>query len=444
CSSDLDAARQGLNEIRRMRTGRLIEMQRTVTPDGGFVSLYRDVTEHRRSMNELAEARRIAEDAAARKSEILAIVGHEIRTPMTGIVGFLQLLEGTTLTIEQRTYLGIAATSSQALLGLLDDLLVHSRGEAGMLATQLDDCDLHAILRDAAALFGPVAARKSVHLDWQVADDVAVMARTDPGRLRQIVNNLTANGVKFTQSGDVLVRAETIPVPEGRIAAIGERWLRITVADRGPGVPDAEKQRIFEPYVQGSAAGTGDQMVGTGLGLAICRRLVALLDGTIGVADRPGGGAVFWVEVPILPATAGPVVEAVSSDPLDEPGRRILVVEDDPVNQYLAKRFVEHLGHRIEIAGSGSDALARLSEGGFDVVLMDRQLPDADGIDVVRRLRSGPRGRDLAVVVVTASVDDSSKRLAIEAGAEELLVKPYRLVGLRAAIDRAVRKRRAA
>jgi len=423
---------------RRMPSGRLLELRRTVTPDGGMVTLYRDITDQRRAVNALAEARRHAEWEAERKSELIAMVSHEIRTPLSGIMGLLELLERTRLAPDQREYLAIATYSGHALLDLLDDLLVHSRMEVGRLALNSGEVDPRALVRDVAALFAPVAARKDLTLEWNAAPELPVRVIADAARLRQVLSNMVSNAIRYSGSGTITINVDE----HGRTARVpgpSEVCLRLSVADNGPGVPDDEKEQIFEPYVQ--ARSSEDEEVGIGLGLAICNRLVGLFGGEIGVEDRPGGGAVFWFSVPVEVVEESSARQQVA---LGEPagGRHaggalhVLVVEDDPVNQFVAREFLECLGHTVTVTATAGEAERLLRQARFDVVLMDRQLPDGDGIEAIARIRNGPAHRNLPIVLVTAAMEDTVREAAFAAGADDILTKPYRQTALQQVLAR--------
>ncbi len=410
--------------------GRHLELRRSFTADGSMVTVYRDVTEERRQMADLAEARRAAMAAAERKSELLAVVGHEIRTPMTGILGFMKLIEGTQLTLEQRTYIGIATSSSQALLALLDDLLTHSRIEAGRLALQLSEWQLDSLLQDTSALFTPAAARKGVRIRWRRGPDLPEWIVTDGVRLRQLVGNLVANAVRLTPAGEILIAAERLHSPPGDSARpVG--WVRISVADRGPGIPQWEKQQIFEPYVQGRAG--AEQGEGSGLGLAICRRLVELFGGEIGVVDRDGGGVEFWFTLPLLPA---PVPDPEPDHGAAGPRLRVLLVEDNPANQFLARRFLEKLGHEVTVVSEAATAAARIEAEAFDLIVVDRRLGEGDGLALLRRVRAGGHGGAVAIIMATATTAGDAREEALAAGADEFLCKPYSIRMLAEAIQR--------
>ena len=411
---------------RALADGRRILYRRAITPDRRIVTLYHDVTEERRQVAELQEARQAAVEALERKSELLGMVGHEIRTPMTGILGFLQLMSRTQLTLEQRSYLGIARSSSQALLALLDDVLMHSRIEAGSLPLQLSDWQLDTLLQDTSALFTPAAASKGIQVRIRRAPDLPSRVVTDGVRLRQILGNLVANAVRMTPAGEITIAADLAPAEDG---ADGDppRWIRISVSDDGPGVPDVEKSAIFEPYVQGRAA--HDSGEGTGLGLAICRRLVELFGGRIGVEDSPSGGAVFWFTIPL---------QAVDPPGTDDAGAasrlRTLVVEDNPAIQYLVRQFLERLGHDVTIVPEAGGAVGRLEAEAFDLIILDRRLADGDGLDLLRWVRTRGDGDRIAVVVVTATDSIDARREALAAGADRFLLKPYAIEELAHAI----------
>jgi hypothetical protein len=365
----------------------------------------------------MRRSRELAEAASAAKSAFVAVVSHEIRTPMNAVLGTLGLIADTPLDAEQRNYVETARNAAEALLAIINDILDLSKIEAGKLELEPSDFLLQPLVAGVIDLFRASAKERGIALSWGVAQDLPGALYSDSGRLRQVLMNLLSNAVKFSNGGDVVLTV-THDLSSGR------PMIRFAVADSGPGIPVAQRDRLFQPFSQLQAPdrrNTG----GTGLGLAICRRLVEIFGGRIGVADRPAGGSVFWFTIPLSPARgrAGPADAAPA--PRAPFRARILLVEDSPANQLVAATWLRRAGHRVDVAGNGFEAVAAVSERPYDIVFMDVFMPEMDGIEATRRIRAlpGPEGRT-PVIALTANVMAGDRERFLEAGMNGLLAKP--------------------
>jgi signal transduction histidine kinase len=387
----------------------------------------------------LDEARRHAESATRAKAEFLAAMSHEIRTPMNAVIGMTQLLRHTPLTEEQRESVDTITAGGEHLLGIINDILDISKIEAGKLEIEAAPFSPSDCVAEAVNLLAGRAAAKNLVLRTVIEPTLPARVTGDATRLRQILVNLIGNAVKFTERGEVVVRAGAKPEVAGRID------LQFAVRDSGIGIPADRIDRLFADFSQVDPS-TTRRYGGTGLGLAISKRLVELHGGRIGVASEPGAGSTFHFTLATRPAPpAGSVppmkTAAANGDDSFDPRfaerhpARILVAEDNAVNQKVIVRTLEKLGYSPTVVPDGRAALAAVHAGRFDVVLMDIEMPELDGPAATRAIRAEvAAARQPAIVALTAHALAGSREQYLAAGMDAFLTKPIRLADLKSTL----------
>jgi PAS domain S-box-containing protein len=438
------------------RCAQISRMAIEVAGQACLIVIWRDITERKQFELDMARARDLALESARLKSDFLATVSHELRTPLNGIIGMSELLSETALTPEQREFADTIGRSSAVLLKLVNDILDFSKGLSGQLRFEHISFDLRTVVESAIAMYATLAKGKGLELTWSIDPAIPQHLIGDPHRLGEVLTNLLNNAIKFTESGAITVRVALEKARDESAAVV-----LFQVHDTGIGISPTDLERVFRPFIQADGS-TTRRYGGTGLGLAICRSLVDLMQGNIGVDSKLGLGSTFhftarFAQAQIdsgprapdaperIPQMApGAIHDAVpAAVPGPQPDRarvRVLIVEDNPLNQTVLQRQLENLGYRnVGKAANGFEALAALTAEPYDIVLMDCEMPLMDGREATVQIRERERARGWkhsVVIAVTAyaMTDDQEKCLAC--GMDDYLSKPIRIEDLTRVLDR--------
>ena len=387
---------------------------------------------------ELEQAKLAAEAASQAKSRFLAVMSHEIRTPLNGVTGVLHLLQTDSLSAQQHHWIEMATTSAGTLLRVINDILDFSKVEAGKLDLHCGPTDLHTTVNKTATTFTDRAIAKGIAWNLFIDPSVPRYVTTDGDRLAQILGNLLSNAVKFTDAGTIGLHVTSKTVESDRT------WVRFEVSDTGMGVGPAEQERLFQPFSQVDNSSTR-RHGGTGLGLGICKHLVELMGGTIGIESAAGRGSTFWFELPLQKGTPVPTPDiaertpvptaasasAAASPPKPAP-RRVLLAEDNEINQELAQEMIQFAGCTCDCVVNGHEAVRAATGGGYDLMFMDCMMPGMDGYAATQSIRAeesraaaaGQTPRHLPIIAMTANALEGDREECLAAGMDDYLSKP--------------------
>jgi two-component system, sensor histidine kinase and response regulator len=364
---------------------------------------------------ELARTKIQAESADRAKSSFLANMSHEIRTPMNAIIGFAHLARRETTEPNQRKYLSNITEAAEHLLEVLNDILDVAKLEAGDLALEESDFELADVVQRSCAAICEHAEAKGVRVASVIDADLTMPLRGDPQRLGQILLNFVTNALKFTEQGGIMVRAQRIESGDDGLL------VRFEVSDTGIGISPEHQHQLFQPFMQADNS-TSRKYGGTGLGLTICAHLARLMRGEVGLESQPGKGSTFWFTVRLgYAATAG----TASASTGHQPQARILLAEDNPINQVVALDVLRDAGCQVFVANDGAEALAMARQNRYDLVLMDLQMPVMDGLEATRAIRDLPDCATLPIVAMTASTFDDDRAACLAAGMNDHIGKPF-------------------
>jgi len=401
----------------------LSALRLTISGEDLFTFIARDITDRKRMMTELETAKEKAFAASRAKSRFLANMSHEVRTPMNGIIGMLQLLQMTPLNEEQEEYVRTASISGESLLTIINDILDYAKTESGKVQISPEPFDILTFMDHLIASFKNSLDPEKVVLSYSVAPDVPQFLVADKARLRQILFNLTGNALKFTDKGEITISIAILEKIDTENLRIG--W---SVSDTGIGIPQDAHDKLFEPFTRIESANYKKRK-GTGLGLSIVKQLVTQMGGKVSLKKNEQQGSTFSFDIPAMISEICEIPQPHDHLPplLTGSQRRLstLIVEDEPINQQILKAILTKLGHKTIVVSDGYSAIDILASSDFDVILMDVQMPNLDGLETTRIIRSSKTSaKKIPIIAFTAYAMAEDKEKCIAAGMDYYLSKP--------------------
>jgi signal transduction histidine kinase len=384
----------------------------------------------KRTNEELVRARKEAEAAAEAKSIFLANMSHEIRTPMNGIIGMVDILKHTPLNEEQKEYLSIIESSGENLLTIINDILDYSKIEAGRIELEKIPIKLEQELRRVKSILQVMADRKKLQIKLNIGPEVPEYLLGDPVRLKQIIINLVNNAIKFTEKGEVRIEVEAQKLEDGKAT------LLFRVVDTGIGISEEGQKRLFRSFSQVDKS-TTRKFGGTGLGLAISKNLSEMMGGEIGVISKEGEGSTFWFTVCLeitdaetYQKTAEPEQGGAASGKGSQRSLTILLAEDNKINQRVAMVNLNNLGHQVDIANNGKEALEMFTQKAYDLVFMDIQMPEMDGMEATKKIRElevqQKVSKKIPIIAMTANTMEGDREKYLQIGMDDYVSKPFK------------------
>lgn len=410
----------------RTKDGRWVDLSWKSVPVGDIMyGAARDITKQKIFEKELIDAKRNAQSAAKVKTEFLANMSHEIRTPLNGIIGVTDLLDGTNLDLEQKRFIATIRNSGSMLLKIINEILDFSKIEAGKLDLETIDFNVTTLLENQVSLVGPIAADKNLKIITTVDPEIPQHLKGDSGRISQIVLNLVNNAIKFTDHGHIEIKAGLLSKTADSV------MVKFSVKDSGIGMTESQVKRIFAPFNQADNT-TARKYGGTGLGLSISKKLAEMMGGEINVESVPDRGSHFWFtvslgfsEIELKSQTRSMKIPNLTKH------LRILVAEDNQVNQMIIKKMLEKLGHTVLLVSNGLEAVNMFKESPYDLILMDHHMPIMDGMEATKLIRKMEGlGKRTPILAFTANVVEESQKAFSLAGVDDFILKPVTIHAL--------------
>ena len=440
-----------LHIIKGIETGAVDFIPKPIIPEiivgkvKNFLDLHRQKQELKSLLNKLEEnnkeleiQKEKAEEATRVKSMFLANMSHEIRTPLNGILGLSKILEESGLETKQKELAEIITTSGENLLNIVNDILDFSKIESGQIQLENIEFDVRKIVENAIKLLKFNADKKGIQLSVNISEAITGQLIGDPYRLNQIITNLINNAIKFTEEGSVAVEVETIKKETAQIE------LLFKITDTGIGISEEGTRKLFKEFSQ-TESSTTRKYGGTGLGLAICNNLVSLMGGEIGVNSKVGEGSEFWVKLKFSYQEKQKNENSVNHTEIPE-DVKILYAEDNPVNQKVTQLLLQKSGIKCDIAVNGKKAIEMFQKNKYDLILMDMQMPEIDGVESAKQIRRIEKNEKVNnpvfIVAVTANSFSEDKQKCFDAGMNDFISKPFKQSELKKIIKKAVRNQR--